>query len=945
MANLQSALDEGQWQDLMTTFLQFAILGLGTGAAYALLAEGMVFIYRGSGVVNFAHGAIGMVSAYVFFHMYGHSWPLAPAIIASLLVAGALGLLMHALVMRPLRHASSVVRMIATLGVLIVLQTGVTLIWGSSAEFVPQYLPSGTWKFSGITITQARTVIFSLAIVVTALSWWGLHRTNFGRATQAVSESERSIAALGWSPDVLAATSWIVGSMLGGLAGLVITPIVGELDTTTLTLAVISGIAAALLGGFLSLPRTLLGALAIGVVSTELPRYWSIDKTGQTIPFIAIVIILVVRGQSLPTRGHIFDRLPEIGQGRLAMPKLTAIGVVGACAIIWWVLTDSVVSALSVSLIGAMIILSVVLLTGYAGQISLAQYAIAGMAALTAGKLSQDGWGFVPSCLVGIALAAVAGTIIAIPALRTRGVNLAIVTLGLGLAAQVAVFNSPRYTGGIDGITIHTPYIAGVNITATLHPKRYAILVLLVFALWCLIVANIRRGRVGRRLIAIRANERSAAALGINVFEAKLFAFAVSSLIAGTAGVLLGFSYASIIFDIFTPLNSIFILAFAVVGGIGYVSGAVSGAFLVAGGLGTLIATDIFGGGAANWVAFVGGAAVITNLITAPDGLAKLTIGQIDFVRRAIGRRWPRFGHPATQASFAVADADRVAVRVEPRALVVEHLTVTFGGVTAVADVSFDVQPGEVVGLIGPNGAGKTTTIDALTGFIPSAKGRVLLGAQDISRWSAHRRVRGGLTRSFQSEELFDDLTVEDNLRVASEPRDRRAYVTNLVWPGRAPLAPEAVRVADEFGILGTMSERVGDLSHGERRLLGTARAAVTAPSVLLLDEPGAGLGEVETRELVQLVRGLADDGGAAVLLVEHNMTFVMSVCDRIIVLDFGHKIAEGTPAEVRADERVVAAYLGAVEEDGAAATAGVATMGRGAGTVNAETSAGEHDR
>jgi ABC-type branched-subunit amino acid transport system ATPase component/branched-subunit amino acid ABC-type transport system permease component len=908
----------------MTAFLQFAIVGLGAGAAYALLAEGVVIIYRGSGVVNFAHGAVGMACAYLFYQLWStYSWPLAVSLILSLAAAALIGLLFHVLVMRPLRHASPVVRTIGTLGVLVVLQGGVVLIWGSTPQFVPQFLPASSWTFSGITVTEQTVIIFVLALVLTAIAWWLLHRTNVGRATLAVSESERSVAALGWSPDVLAATSWVAGSLLAGIAGIVITPLIGELDTTTLTLAVITAVAAALVGGFLSLPWTLLGALVIGMAAAELPRYWSGDPSGNTVPFLAIVVMLVVRGQSLPARGHIFDRLPTLGQGRLKRPELSVIALAIVCALILWAFSDNAVSALTASLLGAMIILSVILLTGYAGQMSLAQYAVAGMAALTAGRLSEAGWGFVPACLAGIALAAVAGTIVAIPALRTRGVNLAIVTLGLGLATQVAIFNSTSLTGGLSGINVRQPTLFGLNLTATVYPRRYAIVVVLVFAVWAFVVGNIRRGRVGRRLIAMRANERSAAALGINVFEAKIFAFAVSSLIAGTAGVLLGFTYAAVVFDIFSPLNSILILAYAVIGGLGYVSGAISGAFLVAGGLGTLVVTDIFGDGATNWVAFIGGVLVITNLIAAPDGLAKLTIGQIDWVRARLRQRsgaraataFAAARHASGQVPAETGARADVA-RVEPRELGVENLTVTFGGVTAVSDVSFRVRPGEVVGLIGPNGAGKTTIIDALTGFVSPSQGTVRLGADDVSQWSAHRRVRRGLSRSFQSGELFDDLTVEDNLRVASDPRDRRSYLTDLVWPGKTPLSAGVGQIVQDFGISDSMSDHVTDLSHGKRQLLATARAVVTRPSVLLLDEPGAGLGEAEVPELVRLVRGLAVDTGMAVMVVEHDMDFVMSVCDRVIVLDFGRKIAEGTPAEVRSDGAVIAAYLGVADDN-----------------------------
>ena len=213
------------------------------------------------------------------------------------------------------------------------------------------------------------------------------------------------------------------------------------------------------------------------------------------------------------------------------------------------------------------------------------------------------------------------------------------------------------------------------------------------------------------------------------------------------------------------------------------------------------------------------------------------------------------------------------------------------GGTTALSDVSLTVRPGQIVGLIGPNGAGKTTFIDALTGFARLSAGTLLLDEQDVTKWSAVRRARVGLGRSFQSLELFEDATVLDNLRSASDGPDRLSYLRDLVHPVNPRLPSEVAVAIREFGLAGWLHHSVADLSYGNRRLLAIARAVATHPSVLLLDEPAAGLGDAESAELAALVRRLADDWGIAVLLVEHDMSFVMSVCDEIVVLDFGRVI------------------------------------------------------
>jgi sulfate-transporting ATPase len=245
----------------------------------------------------------------------------------------------------------------------------------------------------------------------------------------------------------------------------------------------------------------------------------------------------------------------------------------------------------------------------------------------------------------------------------------------------------------------------------------------------------------------------------------------------------------------------------------------------------------------------------------------------------------------------------------------VQGVTVRYGGVVAVDDVSFSVTPGTVLGLIGPNGAGKTSVIDAVTGFT-RASGSVRLEGRDLMGLPPAKRARAGVSRSFQSLELFEDATVFDNLRAASDPRDKLSFVRDLVYPASPPLPSSVVAAIREFGLEGDLDRKVQDLPYAQRRLLAIARAIASQPSVLLLDEPAAGLGDVETAELAHLVRRLADDWGFAVLLIEHDMNFVMSVCDRLVVLDFGSQIAEGTPEEVRNNPVVVAAYLGEHEDE-----------------------------
>jgi ABC-type branched-subunit amino acid transport system ATPase component/ABC-type branched-subunit amino acid transport system permease subunit len=553
-------------------------------------------------------------------------------------------------------------------------------------------------------------------------------------------------------------------------------------------------------------------------------------------------------------------------------------------------------------------VLSIVVLTGYAGQISLAQWALAGIGALIAGRFVRAGVGVELSILLGILLTIPVGLIFAVPALRTRGVNLAVVTLGLGFLVSEVVFANPNYLGNkLDGGTRIGPVkLFGMHVDAFNHPQAWATVSLVCFVLLALLVANLRRSRTGRRLIAVRTNERAAASLGISVFGVKLYAFAVSAGLAAVAGILVGFRGRVIVYTDFNVFASINSLGYAVIGGLGYVVGAVFAAPNAIGGIGSQIIEDWIHL-RNQWDLIIGSLLVFVILIFNQNGIAEIvTRDRHVWERLRLVKRHP------PRAPLPIAEVEPVPAAT----LTIEHLTVRFGGVVAVDDVSMEVRPGEVVGLIGPNGAGKTTLIDAVTGFVGASAGSISLDRRRIVGLNATQRARLGLRRSFQSLELFEDLSVEENIRAGSDLRaSRLSWVTDLFWPGHHELPSTAVAAAREFELERWLDNTPDELPYGRRRLVGIARTVASGPSVVMLDEPAAGLDDQESAELARLIRRLADERNMAVLLVEHDVSLVMSTCDRVVVIDFGSVIARGTPSEIRGNDAVREAYLGHADE------------------------------
>ena len=375
------------------------------------------------------------------------------------------------------------------------------------------------------------------------------------------------------------------------------------------------------------------------------------------------------------------------------------------------------------------------------------------------------------------------GLIVGLPSARTRGVSLAVATLGLAVAIQALVFSNDSIAGGQDGITLSADgsfKIFGVDFDSFFHVHRFAYLVLGFVFVLAVLVANLRRSASGRRMIAVRGNERAAAGLGINVVTTKLWAFGFAAAITAVGGVLAVFSAPTAVFTNSSVLANINAIGYSVVGGAGSVLGALFGGTLDPSGVGSGLLNTLFGIGPVT-MALLGGVLLLVNIIISPDGIAMTAAAQFAALRRRLPTRR---GRAARGQQAYLEGGGEAPHRVRAAPLSVGDIAVAFGAVRAVDGVELQVEPGEVVGVIGANGAGKTTLIDAITGFVPST-GTIELGGDELSALPAHGRARAGIARSWQSLELIEDLTVLDNLRAASDSGRWWSVLVDLVRPKR----------------------------------------------------------------------------------------------------------------------------------------------------------------
>ncbi|WP_031486217.1 ABC transporter permease subunit [Streptomyces bicolor] len=950
------------------------LAGLSVGSAAALTGIGLIVTYRATGVLNFAHGAIAMVCAYVLRQcVVEWGWPLwAGATVTLLLVAPGIGMVLERFVFRPLSVLGSdpAQTLVASIGVFVLLVGGAALLWGQGArDDAPELVSADPWGQLAVALL--------LAAGVGAV----IRRTRFGRELRAVVD-DRQLAVLGGvDADRVAAAGWAFGSFTAGLTGVLLAPYV-RLDPYGLPLLVMEVVAVAVAARMRSLPIAVLTALAIGVAQSQLTR---LHPSGWGAPLVQavstnlFVVALLIAALTLPSLGT-RDALPRSATTRVPTPPgawivaavlfLLPLGFAGSD-----LHTSVQVPALAV------VLLSLVTVTGRGGQISLGQAAYAGLGALFTALLAAGRFPGLPRLpeLAALALAVVLvaplGLLTGWPAISRRGLALALVTFAVGVGVSRFVFAQPY---AISGLSLGRP--AGFEGDRAYYVLELALLAAALLTTWLL-----RRGRTGRALAAMRDHESGASAAGVQVPSLKLLAFVSGAALAALGGGLLGMGLRAFDPSAYDPVRGLLWFAAVVVLGADSTLGALAAAALLVGldaGARGGVAAALIGVLAVLVGRFPGGPyealrttaqnlrprrrATLTPLgaqlrsllhrtaheTTPQPTLTGLTTSDAPGTTRrteragAAGppRRRPggttgppqrQQNHPTASRQTddttdagkprgeaggrgapaqppAAADGARPPqgppapddesctggaggkpdaaegrrAHPHPPALTTHHLQARYDGFTALHDVTLTVPPGHITAVIGPNGAGKSTLFHCLAGTHRPTQGQVLLGPRDITHLPAHARTRLGIARTFQQLAVFPSLTVAENVRVGAEQGRLRD--------------PSAVeRSLRLLGLDGPVrSLPAADLPTGTLRRVELARALAGSPRVLLLDEPAAGLDTTEVTALTRILKALAADG-TALLVVEHDLDLVADLADTVHVMTAGRIVASGPPDRV----------------------------------------------
>ena len=926
----------------MQDFLPFIVIGLATGAVYGLAGVGLVLAYKTSGIFNLAYGALAALTVFVFYWLHNeHGWPWGLAAVLCVFVLGPVEGLLMELLGRALEPVGATLKVVATVGLLLVV-LGVGELWyGNNEVNFPQFLPTSTVPILGVNVGWDQIIVTIISIVATAILYYFFRYVRMGFAMRGVVDNPDLLSMTGENPVRVRRWAWIISMTFCAMSGLLLAPGL-SLNAVIITTLVVYAFGAAAIGFFSNLPLTFAGGLLIGVAGSLATKYavsvsWLVAAAGHPVHRLvrrpgrhaqgaarrasgghgtagAQGLVRAVAGAARGVRPHLDRALLRPEHGGLPPGHLVELPGRRHPAALARPAGAHLGSDLPVS-------------PGVRRHRRRRLRSLRGQlrAALAAGT---------PPGRVG---GNSGGALVAIPAIRLSGLFLALATLGFGILLQYLFYPTSLMFGlTTSGIPAPRPDISVFGLSLASDTGFYYVLLCAAVVSTVAIIA-IQRGRMGRLLGALADSPVALETQGATTSVTKVLIFSLSAGFAALAGALMAMESHYAVgssYDSFESLVYVALVVIAVGGEPWYALMAALGVSVLPGYLTgsnvTVYLQIFFGVAAATFAVFANKTAgVPLRLRQLLDRLGgrqpELTITE-EQVRRAVTEA------AASEEDAARRDAELTTPisAVEPvgptDGLDVRRLSVRFGGIKAVQDVSLTAPMSSITGLVGPNGAGKTTTFNACSGLLRPSDGEVLLHGRDVASLGPAGRSRLGLGRSFQRIELFSSLTVRENVALGREASMAGANpVRQLVGGARQRTTVRtAVEDAIELTGIGPLAElQAGLLPVGQRRMVELARVLAGPFDLLLLDEPSSGLDGAETRRFGEILIRAVGDRGLGILLVEHDMALVRQVCRKIYVLDFGQLIFEGTPDEMLASPVVRSAYLGS--EGDAVAGAGPA--------------------
>ncbi|KXF53864.1 branched-chain amino acid ABC transporter permease/ATP-binding protein [Rhodococcus sp. SC4] len=894
----------------MNAVLPFIVSGIAAGAIYGMAASGLVLTYKTSGIFNFAHGAVAAAAAYLFYfltHELQLPW-LAAFVISVLILGPALGLLFEVLA-RFLAPQSVAMKVVGTIGVILIVQGLARVLFGPDPLRIPQFLPNGshTFRMFGVVVTVGQLTVTAVAVAASALLYALFRFTRMGVAMRAVVDDSDLVGLHGVNARGVRRFAWVIGVTFAALSGVLLAPLVG-IDAVVLTYLAVQAFGAAAVGAFSSIPITFVAGIGLGIIADVSKTYvlqvpW-LSGLPASLPFIVLFIVLLVtpkRKLAMPTAAS--RRPPLQWRGPWRLKLLSGVIVVGALVLL--PIFDSLrISFFTVGLAQGIMLLSLGLLVRTSGQISLASGAFAGIGAVVFSQLMTD---FGLPWLVAVVLSGIivmpVGALIALPAIRLSTLFLALATFGFGLLVEQLFYPTEiGFTTLAQGRIMPRP----PGFESDLNFYYVALAFLVVSALVMLLIHSTRLGRV---LQAMSDSPTAVSVMGLNTYMTRVIVFCISAFFAAIAGIVYGVSvnFAVSGDSFFSSFNSLVFLAILAIAPFASPWYALFGVIPL---IVQAYAQNVY---TTYWLNVVFG--VFAVLTAAVGGTPTMPEAARRWFERVFGGRAtapPQAGPSFTPAKLAgqVSVGDGSGLRVA-------GLRVRFGGMLAVDDVAFEAPRGRITGLIGPNGAGKTTTFNAVSGLNRNISGQISLHGVDASRYGPAARGRLGLGRTFQIPQLCETLSVATNVALGREAGQAGSNPFSQIVATRAERATTrqaAFESMELCGITDLADLQAGSLSTGQRRLVELARALSGPFDILLLDEPSSGLDHEETAEFGRILQRVVQERGCGIVLVEHDMSLVMGICDHIYVLDFGRLLEDGKPVEIAASPKVRAAYLGSEE-------------------------------